>query len=197
MHATQTLPENYRKLCDIDLEKNKKQYYLVNGLSLALMLIVLLPVWLLAPEGTELEHMRTVLFLPGMLVYIILHEAVHGVCFWYFSRQKPRFGWKSAYAYAASDCYYRKGPYLVIALAPVVLWGVVLAVLAALLPAEWYWTVQIIQMINLSGAAGDLYVTWLFLRMPSDVWVIDAGVNMRVYAPAEDEQETKTEASVN
>ena len=39
MRATQTLPEHYRKLCDIDLEKNKKQYYLVNGLSLVLALI--------------------------------------------------------------------------------------------------------------------------------------------------------------
>ena len=186
MRATQTLPEHYRKLCDIDLEKNKKQYYLVNGLSLVLALIVLLPVWLLAPEGAELEHKLTILFLPGMLIYIILHEAVHGVCFWYFSKQKPRFGWKIAYAYAASDAYYAKGPYLVIGLAPVVLWGVVLAVLAALLPAEWYWPVQLIQLINLSGAAGDLYVTWLLCRMPKDILIQDAGVAMQVFAPAEE-----------
>ena len=38
-----------------------------------------------------------------------------------------------------------------IGLAPVVLWGVVLALLAALLPAEWYWAVQLIQLINLSA----------------------------------------------
>lgn len=188
MHATRTLPENYRKLCDIDLEKNKKQYYIVNGLSLVLALIVLLPVWLLAPESAELFHEATcfVMLLVGMFGYIFLHEAVHGVCFWYFSRQKPRFGWKSAYAYAASDSYYHKGPYLVIGLAPVVLWGVVLAVLAVLLPAEWYWTVQIIQLINLSGAAGDLYVTWLLSRMPKDILIQDAGVAMQVFAPAEE-----------
>ncbi len=188
MRATPKLPENYRKLCDIDLEKNKKQYYLVNGLSLVLALIVLLPVWRLAPEGAEFVHELPglLVLLVGMFAYIVLHEAVHGVCFWYFSKQKPRFGWKSAYAYAASDAYYAKGPYLVIGLASVVLWGVVLAVLAALLPAEWYWPVQLIQLINLSGAAGDLYVTWLLCHMPKDILIQDAGVAMQVFAPAEE-----------
>ena len=51
MRSTQTLPENYRKLCDIDLEKNKKQYYLVNGLSLVLALIVLLPATLITQRA--------------------------------------------------------------------------------------------------------------------------------------------------
>lgn len=188
MHATQTLPENYRKLCDIDLEKNKKQNIIVNGLSLALGLIALVPAWLLAPKDAEFVRglPELLLLLASIIAYVILHEAVHGVCFWAFSKEKPRFGWKSSFAYAASDCYYRKVPYLVIALAPVVLWGVVLAVLAALLPVGCYWTVQLIQLMNISGAAGDLYVTWLFLRMPKDIWVIDAGINMQVYAPIEE-----------
>lgn len=90
------------------------------------------------------------------------------------------------YAYAASEWYYRNGPYLTIALAPVVLWGVVLAALSAVMPADCYWTLQLIQIMNVSGAAGDLYVTWLFTRTPSDVLVQDAGVAMRVWAPAEE-----------
>ena len=125
--------------------------------------------------------------MAGVLGYVILHEAIHGVCFWAFSHEKPRLGWKSAYAYAASDAYYPKGPYLTIVLAPVVLWGVVLAALAAVLPVRWYWMTQAIQLMNLSGAAGDMYVTWLLCRMPGSILVQDSGVDMRVYAPAEDE----------
>ena len=64
--------------------------------------------------------------------------------------------------------------------------GRVLALLAALLPAEWYWAVQLIQLINLSGAAGDLYVTWLLCRMPKDILIQDAGVAMQVFVPAEE-----------
>lgn len=127
------------------------------------------------------------LLVAGVLGYVILHEAIHGMCFWAFSREKPRFGWKSAYAFAASDAFYPKWPYLTIVLAPVVLWGVVLAALAAVLPVRWYWTTQAIQLMNLSGAAGDMYVTWLLCRMPWSILVQDSGVDMRVYAPTEDE----------
>ena len=185
MRAVTTLPEKYQELCAIDLEKNKKQYAIVNGLSVALAAVVLIPVWLLAPEGAAFISglPSLLLLLAGMFAYIVLHEAVHGVCFWAFSKQKPHFGWKSVYAYAASDAYYGREAYLVIGLAPVVLWGVVLALLAVLLPAECYWTVQMIQLINISGAAGDLYVTWLLLRMSKDILVQDAGVSMKVYAP--------------
>lgn len=66
-----------------------------------------------------------------------------------------------------------------------VLWGVVLAILAAVLPAEWYWSVQVVQLMNLSGAAGDMYVTWLLCRMPADILVQDDGVAMQVFAPVE------------
>lgn len=189
MKATLQLPEGYREISRIDLEKNKKQMVLVNVLSVIVAVVVLIPMLLLAPAEAEFIHepLDVVILLAGMFAYIMLHEAVHGVCFWGFSRQKPRFGWKSVYAYAASDAYYPKWPYLTIALAPVVLWGAVMAVLAVVLPVRWYWLVQMIQLINLSGAAGDLYVTWLLCRMPKDILVQDAGVAMQVYAPEQAE----------
>lgn len=186
MKATLQLPEKYEEIACIDLEKNKKQMIVVNVLSIVLAVLVFLPMLILAPEGASFpsEVLDLVILLAGMFGYIILHEAVHGVCFWGFSRQKPRFGWKSVYAYAASYAYYGKAPYLVIGLAPVVLWGVVLVVLALVLPIRWYWLVQMIQLINLSGAAGDLYVAWLLSRMPKDILIQDAGVAMQIFAPA-------------
>lgn len=189
MKTTTQLPDHYRLLQAIDLEKNKRQMIIVNVLSVIVAVVAVIPMVLGAPEGAAFIRglPEMLMLLGGMFVYIILHEAVHGVCFWGFSRQKPRFGWKSAYAYAASDAYYPKGPYLTIALAPVVLWGVVLGVLAAVLPAQWYWLVQMIQLINLSGAAGDIYVTWLLSRMPADILVQDAGVAMQVFGPGEGE----------
>lgn len=190
MKTTMQLPERYRMLQTIDLEKNKRQMIIVNVLAVIVALAVLVPVILWAPEGAAFadDLPEVIVLFAGVLAYVILHEAVHGVCFWAFSGEKPRFGWKSAYAYAASDAYYPKWPYLTIALAPVVLWGVVLGVLAALLPAQWYWPVQIIQVMNLSGAAGDLYVTWLLCRMPADILVQDAGVAMQVFGQVSDEQ---------
>lgn len=189
MKTTVQLPETYRLLQTIDLEKNKRQMIIVNILALVVAVVMFVPMIIWEPESATFvdDLPEVILLVAGIFGYIVLHEAVHGVCFWAFSGEKPRFGWKSAYAYAASDAYYPRWPYLTIALAPVVLWGVMLGVLAAVLPVKWYWLVQVIQLMNLSGAAGDMYVTWLLCRMPADILVQDAGVAMQVFAPAEGE----------
>ena len=45
-----------------------------------------------------------------------------------------------------------------------------------------FWCVYIVQITNISGAAGDMYVTGKFLRLPRDILVHDSGVSMTVYA---------------
>lgn len=187
-YACSALPEGYREIFRVDLQQNRRQNVIVSVWSVALLLLALIPIWLARPQaatfGDSFGLPQVITMLVGMIVYVLLHEAVHGVLFWWMSRQRPSFGFTLQYAYAGSDAYYRRGPYLVIALAPVVLWGAVLAILSAVAPPAWYWTVQIIQLINISGAAGDLYVTWKFSRMPADLLVQDAGIRMVAYAPA-------------
>ena len=60
--------------------------------------------------------------------------------------------------------------------------GVVLLALCMLVPAPWFWTVYLIQIGNIAGAAGDFYVVWRFAAMPPDILVRDAGVDMTVYS---------------
>lgn len=86
------------------------------------------------------------------------------------------------YAYAGSEAYFTKKRYFIIALAPVAVWGVVLLALCMLVPAPWFWTVYLIQIGNIAGAAGDFYVVWRFAAMPPDILVRDAGVDMTVYS---------------
>lgn len=54
-----------------------------------------------------------------------------------FGTKKVKFGYTGVYAFAGSNDYYTKGAYLIIALAPVVVWGVVLAVLNAIVRSAW------------------------------------------------------------
>ena len=42
--------------------------------------------------------------------------------------------------------------------------------------------VWILQIANVSGAAGDVYVTLRLLRLPRDLLVRDTGVAMTVYS---------------
>ena len=96
--------------------------------------------------------------------------------------KKVKYGFTGLYAFAGSEDYYNKKAYIFIALAPVVLWGVVLAVINPFVPVEWFWIVYLVQIMNLSGAAGDLFVTIKFSRMPRDILVQDSGLGMTVFS---------------
>ena len=117
-----------------------------------------------------------------LVVYMVLHELVHGIAMKMCGTKKVRYGFTGIYAFAGSDDYYAKKPYIFIALAPVVLWGIVIAIITPFVPVEWFWIVYFIQVCNLSGAAGDLFVTVRFSRMPKDILIKDHGVGMKVYS---------------
>ncbi|MDO5144447.1 MAG: DUF3267 domain-containing protein [bacterium] len=190
------LPENYRELFAIDLKKDKKLFMKVNGLALAISAVLVVIGLFLSPTGVFVDWLFDMEqgFLPYMLrfvgliaaiaLYMVLHEVVHGVCMKHFSGVKPHYGFNLAYAYAGSSAYFNKKHYLIIALAPVVVWGVVLSVISCMVPEEMFWFVYLIQIINLSGAAGDIYVTQRFSSLPDDILVNDTGFTMTVYGKA-------------
>ncbi len=187
MKSQAVLPEGYKEILAVDLQGNKRQLLIVNGAALAISIIMAVIGILIHPirisaERDSLEGLLIdlLIIVPGTILYMILHEAVHGIFMRAFSEVKPRFGFTGLYAYAGSDAYYAKLPYIIIALAPVVIWGIVLLVLNLLIPA-YFWPIYFIQIMNISGAAGDLYVTLKFMRMPADILVHDTGVAMTVY----------------
>lgn len=187
------LPDGYREILSIDLQKNKKLLLLVNVIGLIITAAMLIPALLLVPisslfdmsTGLGAYALRFGTLVIGMIAYIVLHELVHGIFMKALSGVKPLYGFTGAYAYAGSDAYFNKKSYIVIALAPVVIWGAVLAVLNCFTSPAWFWVVYLIQICNLSGAGGDLYVTAKFSRLPRDILVRDTGVAMTVFAPSD------------
>ena len=182
------LPDGYRKLTDIDLMNNKKEMLLVNGAAVLLMVLCVLPAAQRVPLAALFDTsdmlayaLRFLALAGGTVLYLVLHELVHGIFMWHYTKVKPRYGFTGMYAYAGSDAYFCRTHYLIIALAPVVIWGVVLAVLTAMATPAWFWVVYGIQIFNISGAAGDLYVTIRLLRMPQDILITDSGVAMQVF----------------
>ena len=186
MKSVTQLPEGYREILQVDLQKNKKLALLVNGLSLLIAVpAVLLGLWLVPIQtvflGPTPYLIKCLVFLVGVIAYMILHELVHGVCMKYFCKAEVHYGYTGLYAYVGSPAYFDKRSYIIIALAPVVLWGIVLLVLSCVVDSAWFWCVYLIQICNLSGAAGDIYVTYKFSKLPKDILVQDAGVSMKVY----------------
>ena len=125
---------------------------------------------------------RFVTLIILLVIYVILHELVHGITMKMCGTKKVKYGFKGLYAFAGSTDYYNKRSYITIALAPIIVWGIVLAVVNILVPVEWFWVVYIIQICNISGAAGDLYVTVKFSKLLRDILVQDYGVSMNVYS---------------
>ncbi len=191
MRAVKNLPEGYKEIYSLDLQNDKKLALIVNLIGLVVSVLMIVPMNARVPitalfdmeGGLGNYTVRFVSLMVLMVLYLVLHEAVHGVAMKMCGTEKIKYGFTGLYAFAGSDDYYGKGAYIFIALAPVVLWGIVLAIINPMVPAEWFWVVYFIQIANVSGAAGDLFVTARFARLPDDILVRDSGVAMTVYSP--------------
>lgn len=190
MKALQILPDNYKEIFSVDLQKNKKTAVLVNAATLVIAGALAATMHFFVPittlfdmqNGSDAYMIKFIILLVLIAVYVILHELVHGIAMKICGTKKVKYGFTGLYAFAGSNDYYDKKSYIMIALAPVVIWGIVLAIVNIFVPAGWFWVVYLIQIINLSGAAGDLFVTVKFSRLPKDILIRDYGISMVVYS---------------
>ena len=190
MRAVENLPDDYKEIYAVNLQKNKKMAIIVNLIAVASAVIMAVPMHFVVPffsvfsmeNGLFPYILRFVALIILMFLYLILHELVHGIAMKLCGTKKVKYGFTGMYAFAGSKDYYDKKAYIFIALAPVVLWGVVLTVINPFVPVEWFWIVYLIQIMNVSGAAGDLFVTVTFSHLPQDILVQDYGVSMTVFS---------------
>lgn len=190
MKAVAHLTEYYKEILRIDLQKDKKLALIVNILAIVIAVVLAVPAHFVVPifslfnmeSGFGNYLLRFAVLLVAIVLYMVLHELVHGAVMKLCGTKKVKYGFTGMYAFAGSDDYYDKKAYLIIALSPVVLWGILLAVWSCFVSPEWFWVIYLVQITNLSGAAGDLFVTVKFLKLPKDILVKDYGVSMVVYS---------------
>ena len=180
------LPAHYEKFKVIDLEKDKKTFWLVNLMSVVLAVGMFLIGCAIVPFHVrdwaigEIVMAAFVCVL-GCVGYIFLHEGVHGIFIYGFSKEVPTFGLRGAFAYTGSLSFFSKVQYIIIALSPVVILGMVLFITNFFCVGVWFWAVYFIQIINISGAAGDYFVSIKMLTYPKDILVRDTGTETTVY----------------
>lgn len=191
--STTALPQGYIQYDHINLQQDKKTAFIVNVAAAVLLLALLalghfafVPVsacFDIDSSGMGLYLGRMGVLLLGYVAYIILHELTHAAAMKLYHAQQVRFGFTGLYAYAGSEAdYFGKRAYRVIALAPLVVWTVLLTVPLFFLQGGWFWVVYFIQCGNLSGCAGDVYVTLRLWNAPADILVRDTGTEMFVYS---------------
>ncbi len=190
--ASRTLPPAYKPRGTIDLSKNRTAAISLSIASTVLLLLfgwfALVLVAALRPDAGSftVQGAELVLLLAVVVVLtaamIILHEAIHGLFFWLFTRDRPIFALKAFYAYAAApDWYIPRSQYLIVALAPLLLitlagLGLLLVVPAAAIPALMF-----VVVVNAAGAVGDMAVVGWLLVQPRPTLVHDRGDAVTIY----------------
>lgn len=167
------LPQGYRIATQIDA-KSPTTGTILSLASLVLAALVAIP--LLLPLFRDMERLGSSLvtdgklfaltFLPGMLLYLVLHELTHGAVYKLFTKEKLTFGisWSCAFCGVPHIYTYRKTALWAV-LAPFVLFTALFLPALALsysIPAL-YFSLAFIFVVHFSGCVGDLYVAFLLL----------------------------------
>ena len=201
MRIIKELPEGYKRVAYVNLQKDKKTSILINVISGVIALIMAFSMHLVIPftdaldfsAGMETLMQNIIVLMIAMTAYIVLHEGVHGIFMKIFGCKKLKFGFTGLYAFAGTNELISKKAYFIIALAPVVILGIILLILLFIFPMPIFWLIYLLEIVNVSGAVGDIFVTVKFSKMPDDIYIHDNGVSMNVYSKEDYVYEEKKE----
>lgn len=197
MKPTQTLPDGYQEIGQLDLNDNRGLAMILNlvgiGLLFGVAWLLLQSLAFLRPEYLSTENIliitgmrefwRNVLVLVVSLgLMVILNEGLRGVLFWIVIRQRPQVGFRGFYTYAvALDWYLPRPAYLFVRLAPIL--GVTLLGLGAvpIVPINLVPGVLLLISLNIAASIGDFVTAYWLLRRPKDLLVQDHGDRVRIF----------------
>ena len=179
----------YKECTKIDLVKNKKEALLVNIYGIIIMVVMAVFIPLLIMGGIIEFNLETtfplffIVLLISLILYIPLHEIVHGIVLKNYTDEKLSFGWKLVYAYCGSkEAVVDRKEYYAVALAPLLVFSVVFISLMVLNPSlslVWY----VMEIMNVSGSVGDIYVSIKLRKEKSrDILITDSGTDMTFWS---------------
>lgn len=203
-----SVPQDYREVMYLNVLEDQQALVVLNVLSIGgfVVGIGLMAAWtavVTAARGTY----TALLPVPDIALWIAviavfpLHEWVHGqVIRWVGHR--PRYGMKlvdvgpikvpiALYA-TTNDGLFRRGEFIAVAMAPLVVITFAGMLLVVLLPDVYTVFIAFAVILNMSGAVGDIWMTWLVLKYSPDALVRDEADAIRIYdyvAPSESKRE--------
>lgn len=191
-HET-TLPEGYREIKHINA-LDKKLGLILNLVAVlvlaAVAAIACIPVFLGSSElkyDSVVSLLVTGVFLAGCIVYIVLHELVHGIAYKALTHEKLTFGftWSCAYCGVPNIYVYRRAS-LIALVAPLITFTLILIPVTVALyfvSLPFYFASAMLLGMHLGGCSGDIYMTLLLLFKYRDpaLLVRDTGPEQYLY----------------
>ena len=192
-HYETELPESYRQVYEIDA-KDGKTAVVLNVVALLIGVLVFLPFvfaigfrTLFNSESRSRYWLMLGTYFGCYILYIVLHELVHGAAYKLLTRRKLTFGFTLTVAYCGvPDIYVYRKASLIATLAPFVLFTAVFLPLALFVRAPGLRIAFILLFCShIAGCAGDLYGAALMLFRFRDpkLLVRDTGPKQSYYLP--------------
>ncbi len=185
-HYETVLPEGYREMAVIDA-KDKKTAAIFTVVSLVITVaITSLGVVLGEPiDWLGVRPWELFLFAGVMLLYIVLHELVHGAAYKLLTGQKLTFGMTLTVAFCGVPTIYvyRKAAMIAL-LSPFVVFTLVFGGLIFLPNPLYALFFTFMLGLHIGGCCGDLYVTGLYLFQFKDPTILmqDTGPKQTFYS---------------
>jgi len=195
MQTTRQSPENYQLARKIDLQTDQTLLVKLNLWGLVTLIptgYVFLRIGMeFHPEIHTLYQILTpslspiiqiAILLVALAAVILAHELIHGVFFWIITRQRPFFGFKGAYAFAAApDWYIPRNTYFLIGAAPLAIITIIGISILPLISINFIIAWLFSLLANTSGSVGDIYVLATLLRYPATAMIQDRGDVISIY----------------
>ncbi|MFK5689369.1 DUF3267 domain-containing protein [Ornithinimicrobium sp. LYQ92] len=180
---TRELPSSYRMHESVDLKENGKVAVLIQVISVlvavAMMGLAVVQDLALASGWSSAVTVAVTLF--SCVVYMAAHELTHGAFLWALTGARPQFSVRLPYLTTGNEAYLNKRSFVVVALAPLLVWGVVFVLLLLLAPQDLLLTTYVLLVLNLASSAGDVVQAIAAARFPAAALIRDNGHDTTVY----------------
>lgn len=188
MNYYDELPEGYKEYKVIDAKKTSTAI-IFNIISIVVMVIVLFLGIGIKSLFQDFEmkvvgnSLVLLMYILIMVVYVILHELAHGLCYKIYTKKKLTFGLSLSCAYCGvPSIYVKKIPMIITVLAPAVIFTIIMVPVLFLLPADInYFMMLLIFGLHLGGCSGDIYFAVTLIKAPKDVLLNDTGPKQTFY----------------
>lgn len=179
------LPDTYGEHRTVDFKNDKKFAVAIRALFVAIALVAVGAALLLhLPLEAGWSPILTIpVTLVACLIYMAAHEATHGVVLQLLTKMKPLYAVRFPFLTTGNHSYLTRRSAVIVALAPAVLWGIVLIAALFTVPQDFRLTVFIVLTLNFAGSAGDFVEVYLVSRQQPDALVQDDGNKVHVFVP--------------
>lgn len=189
MSAQKCKPEDFNDKETLDLRADKKLRLSINGAALAAAAVLTLLGCLYVPvtrffdaAGAWRLLLRFALLLVCMGVYFFLNEYIRRFMIEKVTGKAAQAVRKKPCVFTAPARCLTVKEYLEVSFAPVLALGALLLLLTLIFPAKLFWQVYIIQMINLAGAAGEVYIAYKLIKMKKDARIEDDVTSITIWS---------------